>query len=98
MPLLCRLAEERKVRATQGIPLPNGKGLVRVGKYRRKEPPVHATGKGEKVRQELTRPAAMSVLCTPGVESSCKPANKREDCPSEPEGRTIEDSGDVVRR
>lgn len=55
-------------------------------------------GKGEKVRQELTRPAAMSVLCIPGVESSCKPANKREGGPPEPEGRTIEGGGDDVPR
>lgn len=40
----------------------------------------------------------MSVLCTPGVESSCIPANKREGCPSEPEGRTIEDSGNAAPR
>ena len=88
---------ERKVRATQGIPLPNGKWSARVSKCRRKEPPP-SRGKGEKVRQELTRSAVMSMLCTPGVESSCKPATKREGGPLELEGRTIEDSGDTVRR
>ena len=31
-------------------------------------------GKGEKVGQEPTRSAVMSMLCTPRVESSCKPA------------------------
>ena len=52
-------------------------------------------GKGEKVRQELTRLVVTSALCTPGAESSCKPANKREGDPLEPEGRTIEACGDI---
>jgi len=39
-----------------------------------------------------------SMLCIPGVESSCIPANKREGGPSELEGRTIEACGDVGRR
>ena len=41
--------EERKVRATQGIPLPNGKRSARVSWCRRKEPPCSMRGKGEKV-------------------------------------------------
>lgn len=55
-------------------------------------------GKGEKVGQEPTSLVATSGLCIPEVESSCIPANKREGCPSEPEGRTIEVGGDVGSR
>ena len=40
----------------------------------------------------------ISVLCIPEVESSCIPANKREDGPSESEGRTIETCGDAGSR
>lgn len=40
---------ERKVRAAQGIPLPNRKRSARVCRCRRKEPPRFAWGKGEKV-------------------------------------------------
>ncbi len=55
----------------------------------------HGRGKGEKAGQEPTRPVATLVLCIPEVESSCKPATKREGGPSEPEGRTIEACGDA---
>jgi len=34
--------EERKVRATQGIPLPNGKRFARASRRRRKQPPKQA--------------------------------------------------------
>ena len=40
------LTGQRKVRATQGIPLPNGKQPATADKRRRKQPPQ---GKGEKV-------------------------------------------------
>ncbi len=39
---------ERKVRATQGIPLPNRKRLARVCRCRRKQPPCHS---GVRVRR-----------------------------------------------
>jgi len=86
---LAAAAKERKVRATQGIPLPNRKRSVRVSWCRRKEPPkperseelLQRKGKGEKVGQEPTRSAAMSMLCTPGVESSCKPAHTKRGRP-----------------
>jgi len=53
------------------------------------------SGKGEKVRQELTRRVVTRVLCIPEAESSCIPANKREGDPPEPEGRTMETYGDI---
>ena len=61
-----------------------------------------AGGKGEKVRQELTRRLVTVVLCTSEDESPRIPAS--EGGPSEcrgrhaPEGRTIEVGGDVHRR
>ena len=54
--------------------------------------------KGEKAGQEPTRPVATQVLCIPEVESSSIPATKKKGGPSEPEGRTIETSGDAGRR
>lgn len=73
----------RKVRATQSIPLPNGKQSETADKRRRKQPPQ---GKGEKVGQEPTRPVVTQVLCALEVASSCIPAS--EGCSPEPEGRT----------
>ena len=57
--LACRwppIGGERKVRATQGIPLPNGKRLARVRPCRREQPPKQPQGLPARVRRRGKSP------------------------------------------
>ena len=87
------LHDGRKVRATQDIPLPNGKRLARVCRCRRKQPPplavrVRRWGKGP--------PGQWRHWCCASRELKVhvNQRTQREGCPSELEGRTIEAAGD----
>ena len=90
---------ERKVRATQGIPLPNGKRFARVCACRRKEPPS-PKGRVRVRRWGKSPPGWWWHQCCAYRELKVhvNQRTQREGGPPELEGGTIEARGDVSRR